>query len=492
MNSGETWYEILDISSEANSDEIRHAYFEQARKYHPDTNSSDRAREWFFQIQEAYDVLSNPTARKTYDESIGNRKNLKDLIGLSIKYSKNSVARLNESQIVYAMLELNSLVELNQSRIPQNHLCLIIDRSTSMKGSRIEMVKDSIIQFIAKLRPTDLISIITFNDRADILLTPTKVADVSQINDKLSQIVCSGSTELFTGMKTGFDLLWGNSVTGVRKQLILFTDGHTYGDEDACYTLAQKLRTRGITLNALGIGHEWNDIFLDRLSGLTGGNSTFISSTHDLQSYVNNLSESISISIADNLAMDYHSDDNVLTNYIYRLSPDVSVLPMENPIPMGEIYYKKRSIYFMSFTVPPCDKEKKSVLLLKGKIRYSANTFTDRKMRLVINLSLPVSDSNSVINPPKEIIEALSRISIYQMQEKANYEVRSGNFDQAVARLGSISTQLFRLGNSEMALKTLNEAEMLKNSRKYSKDGDKQLKYGTRALLLPQIEKSES
>ncbi|MDP3449591.1 MAG: hypothetical protein Q8R87_03340, partial [Anaerolineaceae bacterium] len=81
---------------------------------------------------------------------------------------------------------------------------------------------------------------------------------------------------------------------------------------------------------------------------------------------------------------------------------------------------------------------------------------------------------------------------IYQMQEKANLDVINGHFNHAVARLGSISTQLFKLGNPEMAFKAIQEAELIKTSGKYSKDGDKQLKYGTRALLSPEVEKRES
>jgi Ca-activated chloride channel family protein len=492
MKSGETWYEILEISSEATVEDIRLAYFEHARKYHPDTNPGDLARDWFFQIQEAYETLSDPKKRRDYDESIRGRKNLKDSVGISVKYSSSTIPRLDEAQVVYVMIELNSLVELDHAKIPQNHLCLVIDRSTSMKGSRIEMVKENILQFIEKLRPSDVISIVTFNDRADLLITPTKVSEIHLISEKLATIKCSGSTELYTGIKAGFDLLWGNSASGIRKQMILLTDGHTYGDEEACYTLAQKLKTRGITLNALGIGHEWNDVFLDHLSGLTGGSSIFISNTSDLRNYVQKLSESISVTAAENLSFDFQSEDGITTNYIYRLRPDVSVLPLENPVPMGEIYFNKKSVYLLSFTIPPVQEKMTSVILAKGKIRYHPSAHSDRKMRLFVNMTLAVKGTQQILNPPQDIIEALSRISIYQMQEKANLDVINGHLNHAVARLGSISTQLFKLGNPEMAFKAIQEAELIKTSGKYSKDGDKQLKYGTRALLSPEVEKRES
>ncbi|PKN97407.1 MAG: hypothetical protein CVU42_16160 [Chloroflexi bacterium HGW-Chloroflexi-4] len=492
MKSGETWYEILEISSEASSEEIRLAYFELARKYHPDTNPGDLAREWFFQIQQAYETLSDPKKRHDYDESIRGRKILKDTIGITVKYSTASIPRLNEPQVIYAMIEMNSLVDLDRTKIPQNHLCLVIDKSTSMKGSRIEMVKENIIQFVEKLKPTDVISIVAFNDRADLLLSPTKVSDINFISEKLSAIKCSGSTEIYTGLKSGFDLLWGNNTAGVRKQLILLTDGHTYGDEEACYGLAQKLQSRGIILSGLGIGHEWNDDFLDRLSGLTGGTSTFISSTQDLRNYIHKLSESVSITAAENISYDFQSDEGIITNYMYRLSPDVSVLPLEKPMPLGEIYFNKKSVYLMSFTIPPVRQKQTTVILVKGKIRYQPSAHADRKMRLFVNLALGVEGTEPNLNPPQEIVEALARISVYQMQEKANSDVKNGDFNKAVARLGSISTQLFKLGNPDMAQKVMQEADLIKTSGKYSKDGDKQLKYGTRALLSPEIEERVS
>jgi len=146
----------------------------------------------------------------------------------------------------------------------------------------------------------------------------------------------------------------------------------------------------------------------------------------------------------------------------------------------------------MSFTIPPVRQKQTTVILVKGKIRYQPSAHADRKMRLFVNLALGVEGTEPNLNPPQEIVEALARISVYQMQEKANSDVKNGDFNKAVARLGSISTQLFKLGNPDMAQKVMQEADLIKTSGKYSKDGDKQLKYGTRALLSPEIEERVS
>lgn len=61
-------YKTLELSESATPDEVKKAYRKLARQYHPDQNQGDpRAEEKFKQIKEAYDVLSDPEQRKTYD-----------------------------------------------------------------------------------------------------------------------------------------------------------------------------------------------------------------------------------------------------------------------------------------------------------------------------------------------------------------------------------------------------------------------------------------
>jgi molecular chaperone DnaJ len=62
------YYEILGVSPSASKDEIKKAYRELAKKYHPDKNKNDKqAEEKFKEINEAYDVLSDDKKRKEYD-----------------------------------------------------------------------------------------------------------------------------------------------------------------------------------------------------------------------------------------------------------------------------------------------------------------------------------------------------------------------------------------------------------------------------------------
>lgn len=61
------YYEVLGVPREADDNAVKSAYRRLARQYHPDVNKSDDAEERFKEINEAYEVLSDPDKRQTYD-----------------------------------------------------------------------------------------------------------------------------------------------------------------------------------------------------------------------------------------------------------------------------------------------------------------------------------------------------------------------------------------------------------------------------------------
>ncbi len=62
------YYDVLEVSRNAEPEAIKKAYRRLAKRYHPDVNKADEATERFREVQEAYDVLSDPKKRKLYDQ----------------------------------------------------------------------------------------------------------------------------------------------------------------------------------------------------------------------------------------------------------------------------------------------------------------------------------------------------------------------------------------------------------------------------------------
>ena len=62
------YYEVLGVPKDADDKQIKSAFRKLAKQYHPDLNKDKDAPEKFKEVQEAYEVLSDPNKRKTYDQ----------------------------------------------------------------------------------------------------------------------------------------------------------------------------------------------------------------------------------------------------------------------------------------------------------------------------------------------------------------------------------------------------------------------------------------
>lgn len=68
MSDKQDYYEVLEVGKSASQEEIKKAYRKLALQYHPDRNKAAEAEAKFKKINEAYEVLSNPKKRETYDQ----------------------------------------------------------------------------------------------------------------------------------------------------------------------------------------------------------------------------------------------------------------------------------------------------------------------------------------------------------------------------------------------------------------------------------------
>ena len=481
--TSDNYYNILSIPFDASEQEIRDAYFREARRYHPDANPGKFVKDAFFQIQDAFSTLSDPEKRKQYNYRFTDQETQ---IGTTAKIiiSQQTIPLLDERQLVYALLQINCGQDVNTKNLPSIEICLIIDRSTSMSGSRSAMVKKNFDYIINQLRPTDLISVIVFSDRAEVLISPTRIADLGDTRHKVSEIKNFGATEIFKGLDLGAFVIRKSTADSQIKTLFLLTDGHTYGDEKNCYQLAEELANDGIRVYAMGFGDEWNDEFLDHMTGLSGGNAGFARNEKDLFDF---FKEKISYSMnqyAQKVCFEYRSDEEVDLNYAFRLQPEVNTMPQSKSINLGSLSYGQKIILILEFVVNKLPYGKRELSLIDGRVRMEALGREFIKERHLVKATLPIRASFEKETPPAIMVDAMSRLTLYRMQERARKEVEAKSLGAASKHLKSLASKLDAQGDKDLARTIMLEVEELKIHEKFSTEGEKRIKYGTRSLLL--------
>ena len=483
MSKNINYYDKLGLSPSASQEEIRHAYRKTLLKVHPDVNSKEGATEFFLDIQKAYTVLSNPTAKTAYDTQETTLAG-HPLVDIQTLYSCGALRRLEEPQLIYALIDITTTSKADpyQKGLPLN-LVLLLDLSNSMKGPRLNTLKAATIDIIQELDSQDSLSVIAFNDRAKVILSSRDHLQKRLVESKINALTAKGGTEIHHGLEAAFKRITHDFAAGQAHHILMITDGHTYGDEDACLELAKKAASRDIGISGFGIGSEWNDKFLDEMTALTGGSSIYIQEPQQIKEFLEEKMRHLSKIYAKNVLLDIKPAPKVTLESAFRLFPEAGLLPNSPPYSLGALRHLTTQRILLEFLVEPIPSGIDTAVLANGEFTLKLRA---KEIQLPVILKRSMVPSETVLEPPPpEIMQAMSHLTLYRMQEKAHLDMAQGNHQVAIQRMKDLATHL--LANEELSLgkDALKEASHIEAHLKFSTDGPKILKYGTRRLLLP-------
>jgi Ca-activated chloride channel family protein len=482
-----TLYDLLGLTRDATPEEIRRAYRHLVLHLHPDRNVNKGDTELFIDIQQAYERLSDPHKRALYDTQLPPEQELASPLSVKTTYSQPLIARISEPQLIYTLLELNLKPDTGMmvTSTPLN-LSMVVDCSTSMQGIRLDAVKLTVVDLLRKLQQNDIFSLVKFNDFADLLIPPSNTADLKSSEMKVQILQAGGGTEIFKGLELGYSQVKQNLSRQRINQILLITDGRTYGDEINCEQLADQCSALGIGISALGIGSEWNDKFLDHITSKTGGICRFISEIGEIRNSILEEISRLGSSLTEQITFDFQIPQNIDLSTIYRLQPDASPLSQSSPINLGNMPRQGVISILLEFIVKDVPIDDTQLNLAKGFLNFEIPRHT-KKTRYVnrVIFDRQVTDDPSKSIPPTGILNAITLLSLYHMQERATEQMNQGDVASAARYMENMATQLLQKGEHSLAQSVLSEVANIRNNQSFSEDGEKRIKYGTRSLMLP-------
>nr|WP_290666446.1 DnaJ domain-containing protein [Ardenticatena sp.] len=479
----EDFYNQLGISPRADETLIRRQYRRLARLLHPDTGTQPDSA-GFLSIQEAYDILSDPIKRREYDHWL-REKNLFPPFHADILHGPHVLRATHSPQRLYMLLDLRASKEA-ANRPPIINLVLVIDQSSSMRGERLFQVRQAARMVAERLGADDYLSIVAFNDWADVVLPAQHRPSPTTLMEALNKLQATGGTEIARGLEAGFAEAQKFHTPGSVTQIILLTDGNTYGDEDRCIALAHRAAMQNMSMTLLGIGTEWNDHLLDKMADISGGQSYFLREPRDILRVFEEQLKNLRTTIASHMTLSITTPDESELMNVYEVSPGLKRLAPQDDgtYVLGALYNK-----------PPRKVLIDLKITLTGDQRLFIPCTLDIEARLIgqtrplpLRLATPLNIeaiSESKLDYPEEIIEAARRAIVARLQEQAWEAVSKGDVQQAEANLALLVDRFLELGERDLAQLAEKELSRLRATGELSPEGTLELKYGTRMLALP-------
>lgn len=407
---------------------------------------------------------------------------------VSFLNSGNQLKQMDSTQLLYLLADIRPPEKFRPSENMPLNISLVIDKSTSMKGERINRVRAAAGHIIEKLSSNDYISIISFADRAEIIVPSTQPTSPQDIKSRLNGIVPSGGTEIFQGLAASYREIAKVELSKHVNHMILLTDGQTYGDSKLCLELAEKAAQLGVGISCFGIGDEWNDGLLDSIAGFSGGQSGYIQEPEQVIHLLRQRIQSLGTLYANNTQVEFDLPKNFGVRKVYKLTPFFQPLKLQdNIVATGAIESRVPLSFLAEIEVSGLNSmENLSIPIEINAHIPDANT-PNFSLKLTHELQL---DGNQNGSMPEAIVQAVRMLNLYRMNENIWQDIETGKSTNLSKRMELLTRRFEEAGFDQLANQVRQSTRVFEAGDKLNAGDRLNIKYGTRVELTTILQNS--
>jgi len=172
-----------------------------------------------------------------------------------------------------------------RTRRPPVNLSVVLDRSASMQGRKLEDAKEAAIEAVRRLDEGDVFSLVIYDHEVKTLIPAQRVVDKRSIESRIRRISSRGYTALFGGVSQGAAEVRRNPDPEYVHRILLLSDGRANvgpSTPEDLGRLGAALLKEKISVSTVGVGTDYNEDLMIRLSKESDGNAYFVESSQDL------------------------------------------------------------------------------------------------------------------------------------------------------------------------------------------------------------------
>lgn len=393
----------------------------------------------------------------------------------------------NKEQTVFLKISLKGKVPAsNKQRAPIN-LALVLDKSGSMQGQKIESVKQASKMLIDRLRPYDTISVIVYDNKAHVAVPATQLIDPTAVKAEIDRINASGSTALYDGVKLGANELKRFISDNKVNRVLLLSDGMANIGPSSPQELARlglSLAQSGISISTIGLGLGYNEDLMSQLAAVSDGFHQFAQETQELTQAFNWQFGKLSSIVGNNTKVTLDLPTHVTPIRLLGRSGKISDRTVQ--VSLNQIFSSHEAYILLEAKVAPIDSNQITLSLADITVTYNDlddNTWKNHQSKIVANLTtdqnlIGSTQDTDVIIAATEQIAGLEHAEIIELRD-------AGKVAEAEVKLEALSKKVSQASESLNSGKLSRYGEILKrqlDAIKKNLDWNKTRKEGTAGL----------